>query len=505
MRKVFTILLLAFLPLAAWADGMVVPTIAYPAQVTIPDQRALICFSNNTERLVIETRFTGAGTNFAWVIPFPNPPVIEEATTGLFPTLQYIFRPEIVHDVPGYYLGILLVLGFACGFWRAARSVWHAFLLAILILFAALILLPTLAAGKKKSTSSSSLSDAVSILDRKLVGIFETTTIASREPKALEHWLHENGFLLPTNSEPVIASYVKEGWVFVAAKVRRDDATPDTNTPHPLSFTFKTDRPVYPMRLTGLNNPSLTVGLYVFGNARFTAPRFQVESCTRPYIVHPLLHQWVGTPATATKLTATYLTATLSAADMREDVWLGQLPFLMEQKNRAFSRHGALTTALNWGTGFFAIGLLIIFLWFYVGETRHRKASGLLVKFTLISLAVIGLVYLTLPKIEVKVSRGWPWDWKEKQITLQYDFKDWDQMPASKIRAGFRDMINSPTNAVIRGLKNWDNPFQGGQIHEEDSPGNYLLRETNHQLQFVTFNADGGEEVLEVINLPPEH
>lgn len=61
MRRVIPFLLLLLLPLAAWADGMVIPTVAYPAKVTIPDQQALICFSNGVERLVIETRFTGAG------------------------------------------------------------------------------------------------------------------------------------------------------------------------------------------------------------------------------------------------------------------------------------------------------------------------------------------------------------------------------------------------------------------------------------------------------------
>jgi hypothetical protein len=111
VQRIFSFLLLLFLPLAALADGMVIPTIAYPAKITIPDQRALICFSNGTERLVIETRFTGAGTNFAWVVPLPGQPVIEEATTGLFTTLQYLVparnypqcSPVLVRDISNYW------------------------------------------------------------------------------------------------------------------------------------------------------------------------------------------------------------------------------------------------------------------------------------------------------------------------------------------------------------------------------------------------------------------
>ena len=290
-------MLLLFLPLAALADGMVIPTVAFPAKITIPDQRALICYTNGTERLVIETRFTGAGTNFAWVVPLPSQPVIEEATTGLFPTLQYLFRPEIVHDVPRYYIGILFALGFAYLIRLAAKSVSNAFTIAVVLLLLvilAALLLPALSAAKTAGMSSETSSQTVSILDRKLVGIFETTTITSHDAKALQTWLSENGFAVPTNAEPVIASYVKDGWVFVATKVRRDKPDNETSTPHPLSFTFKTDKPVYPMRLTGVDNGPLSVELYVFGPSRAKASHFKVESCTRPNIAHPLLHKWVG-------------------------------------------------------------------------------------------------------------------------------------------------------------------------------------------------------------------
>jgi len=105
------LLTLLFLPLGVWADGMVFPTIAYPARVTIPDQQAALSFSNGVERLVIETRFAGAGSNFAWVVPLPSQPVIEAATPGFFPTLRFLCRPEVLHEVPRYFAGILALIG----------------------------------------------------------------------------------------------------------------------------------------------------------------------------------------------------------------------------------------------------------------------------------------------------------------------------------------------------------------------------------------------------------
>ncbi len=482
---------------------MVVPTIAYPAKVTIPDQRALICLSNGTERLVIETRFTGAGTNFAWVVPLPSQPVIEDATTGLFPTLQYLFQPEIVHEVPHYYVGILLALGIVYLLRRAAKSVWHAFETALVLLFLILILaavlLPGLSAAKRAGISSETTSQAVSILDRRLVGIFETTTITSRDPKALENWLRENGFAVSTNAEPIIASYIKDGWVFVATKIRRDDAKPDTSTPHPLSFMFKTDKPVYPMRLTGLNSQSLSVDLYVFSNARATAPHFKVERCTRPNIVHPLLHQW-----TTGLLVATKLAATLSPADMRNDVWLDQTPYFFEQKSRLFSQQGALTTALNWGAELFAAGLFMVCILAFAGKTHKTKLPRRIGNVALASIVLVGLVYLSLPKIEVKLVKGRIY-WRDQELILHFTLGDLRPKTVGEVRTGFQEMISNPTNAQEYGMQNWDNPFVGGQFHEEDSPGNYLLRETNNQLQIVTFNRDGAEEVQDTLDLPLRH
>ncbi len=529
MKRIILSLLLFCLPIAVLADGMVIPTIAFPAQVTIPDQRALICFSNGTERLVIETRFTGEGTNFAWVMPLPSQPVIEEATTGLFPTLQYLFRPEIVHDVPRYYIGILLVLGIVYMLWRSSQSVWNGFVAAFLILLVlvlAAMLLPALSVATKAGMSSATLAETVSVLDRKLVGIFETTTISSHDPKALVNWLHEGGFSLSTNAGPVVASYVKDGWVFVATKIRRDDAKLDTSTPHPLSFTFKTDKPVYPMRLTGVDNDRLNVELYVFGPARADALHFKAERCTRPNypepppndywswnwlrwspetpnIVHPLLRKWViGSPV------ATKLIATLSHSEMRQDVWLDWISF-SEKKNHLFSQAGALTIALNWAAGVFAAGLMCI------GIVRFaRKKSNYLRGFrnvTVGSVSLAGLVYLCLPKIEVRLEKVSP-GIQEASLFQFYEYlMDTNPVTRAEISVQAKHLLNNPTNDVEWGhfagrLQNLDNYLLGGRIREEDSPGNFSLRESGDQLEFITYDAQGAEHIEKwTWDLRPQH
>jgi hypothetical protein len=524
MKRILITFLLFCLPLAVWADGMVIPTIAYPAKVTIPDQRALIHFTNGVERLVIETRFTGAGTNFAWVVPFPNQPVIEEATTGLFPTLQYIFRPQIIHNVPRYYLGILITMGLIYLFRLLIKYTSIGFITFIIFLFMVLAatLLPALAPAGKRGMSSTIPDQTVSVLDHKLVGIFETTTIASHDAKALQTWLSENGFAVPTNAEPVIASYVKDGWVFVAAKIRRDTPENETSTPHPLSFTFKTDKPVYPMRLTGVDNDRLSVELYVFGPARAEAPHFKVERCTRPNypelppndfwswnwsswspetpnIVHPLLRTWVGGAPVATKLVAT-----LSPAEMRRDVWLDWTAF-SEKKNHLFSPSGALTSGLNWGSWLLVGGLLAIWGFRFFSEMNHRKClrwAGIVI---VSSLGLAGLIYLSLPKIKVRLEKV---RFGQDQLNLfsLYEYMlDTNSLTRGEISAEAKRLLSNPTNDVdwvnwsrSQGWKSWDNHLIGGQIREEDSPGNFTLRETGNRIEFITYDGQGAEHVQDL-------
>ncbi|MGH7952086.1 MAG: DUF2330 domain-containing protein [Limisphaerales bacterium] len=558
MRRLLSFLLF-LLPLSAFADGMVFPTVAFPAKIKIPDQQALIHFTNGTERLVIETHFVGAGTNFAWVVPLPSEPVIEKASAGLFPTLDYIFRPEIIHDVPKHYAAILaltwllyllffvrptgrmnlldvtacilvvigvvvsnfessglglaildsilfvdlMVVTILIRFWKRFNIFTNAILIALLAIQFSLVL-PTLTAARAKSMSTSSSAENVSILNRQIVGIFETTTIASHDPKALQTWLQESGFVVSTNSNSAIENYVKENWIFVAVKIRRDRTDAETSAPQPLSFTFKTEKAVYPMQLTGTDNRPLKVELFVFGQTKAEAAHFKVASCVRPtyppssdywsyrmpdqlQIVHPLLQKWVkGSPV------VTKLVGTLTPEQMRDDVQLNWTVF-SEKRERLFSHTGAWIEALNWGTGFFAAGLCVTFI---CARRRKDSQENLLKSIgipAILGIALTGAVYLALPKTDVRLIKGFYSDMRNSQLELEIALRDSDSVELDKIRAETTSLLAAPTNDLE--WTDWTNYFLGGRIHEEDSPGNYIFRETNGHLEFVTFDANGAEQV----------
>jgi len=106
----------------AWADGKAFPPVAVSTEVTMPDQRALLVWSNGVERLAIETRIVGEGTNFAWVVPLPSAPKVEAATVGLFPTLAWLTPPKVVNETEPGWWWTWSASGVACLFLRVRRK-----------------------------------------------------------------------------------------------------------------------------------------------------------------------------------------------------------------------------------------------------------------------------------------------------------------------------------------------------------------------------------------------
>ncbi|HNQ89717.1 MAG TPA: DUF2330 domain-containing protein [Verrucomicrobiota bacterium] len=517
---------------AGRADGKFFPPVALPAAVSIPDQRALIAYSNGIERLVIETRFSSAASNLAWVVPLPARPVIEEATTGLFPTLDWLFRPRIVDRPTRSYLAVLFfgaaaflaltvrrtgrlttsdalacaVMGLSVAASGSGAAIPALAVFAVLlitthclrrgeaaaaigllgasIVFASM-LLPALGTAKAKAGGRGQ-QPGVSVLDRQWVGAFETTTVASPDPKALCDWLARNGFSVPTNATPVIGDYARQGWVFVAAKIRRDTALA-TNSVHPLSFTFPTPKAVYPLRLTGVDSGDIDVDLYVFGDRRAEAAGFEVKHCTtlgypefKGYwkysgagldVLHPLLRTWVS-PATV----ATKLSARLKPDDLTRDVELEWMPF-KKAETVAYSHRGALDTSLNRLLPVLIALVLTGTAWRRWGPTRLRAHTVPVVAVaSALALLLAVLQWSSLPKVDVRRVRHPFINTRHAGFELFYALDAFNIRQDQEIqtaRKRLQDLLLSTNLPTL----NRTNLLLGGRIREEDSPGNYRLVE----------------------------
>jgi hypothetical protein len=417
MKPAIIILLLLLTIPAAMGDGAFIPATA-TAKVTIPDQRALIHFADGVQTLVIDTSLTSSETNLAWIVPLPSPPELEATTRGLFTTLAMITAPRIFHDQSHGWIAIAVLFGslaFVVGsFIRGhPRRVEIGVLFLFLWLLAGL-LLPALATAKGGGGGNLSGS-AIEILKRETVGSYDTVTIKGSEGAGLINWLSEHGFETPKAHFPIIEQYARAGWVFVAARVTTAQ-NGEAHRVHPVAFRFPTERAVYPLKLTAVNNGDCAFELFVFGAQRAEIPGWKVERCGRLVqrdfgnssvlpkdglaMAHPELIRLAGSSSVGTKLSAT-----LTPKQMAEDAYVEWQSF-REKYPLVFSWHGARKLSINvlvCGAIAFAAGCYLFggFKRFNILNGRRVWLGGL----SLVLATSVGLLIFT-PKVKVTSTRG---------------------------------------------------------------------------------------------------
>jgi hypothetical protein len=502
---------------AAYGDGCFIPPTAF-AKVEIPDQRALIHFDKGMETLVIDTSFKGEGTNFAWIVPVPSAPKVETTTTGLFPTLETIFQPQIIHYIPPYYWWAICVGAFLFSILRKLRR--RESVAGVLIgWFCALLLAGLLLPALATAGASALATGAVKVVERKRIGIYDTAVLSSRDGVALLDWLGKNGFVTPTNVIPAIQEYAQEGWFFVASKIRLDKFLSEPAKPTPLALTFKTERPVYPLRLTGIGNETCRIDLYVFGPERAEIPDFAVERCATPHyprtndigsfywglgqlrIRHPGLRNLVDQSPVATKLTAR-----LNSQQMKKDAYIAWSPF--EEKRLTFySEHGAAALATNLAVAILIVALLILY-WFARGEGANApRVFRRCVMAVSVSVLFWIAIYQLVPKIPVFVQKraalmnsqlhqnipiALELAAEEKGSNFTPDIA-WvrAQLGESSI---FRSKLGQTVDFLHDTHSQGQTNFFNGQLwHEEDSPGNCTVRQTAEGIEYVWYDIDGAE------------
>jgi hypothetical protein len=494
MRRLGQLLtLIAMLTLArlAGADGKVF-THAAPAE--IPSQSALIAYDGKVQTLAIETRFVAEGKDFAWVVPLPAVPEIEPGTPGMFASLRAMFLPDIISstNTPVSLMVVLLIL-LVLGVWGTllgAGPIWRIILYftAGLSVFGSCLLLPALGVAR-----SAVGGDAVEVVDRTVIGEFELETVRSADADALSEWLRARGFAVPDSARKAVHAYVKDGWVFVAVKLRREFAGADLTAPTPLVFRFPSRSCIYPMRLTGAGaSAPLDVELYVFADRAATARGFKsvrhstvvvVEDDDHPppsensaiRVSHRRVRELVGGSTHAT-----LLRATLRPAQMASDVII-DLGERREHGSVAIGRsalyHAAVCGGLIVSS---AVGTYYLFRRARPG--RAHRPWVFVRNSALVGAAVAILVSAALPSVQ-EVRGG------------RFEF-----MNATRVRyqleAIIDDIPEDATDAQIGAMMLQaaaaDRPNLRLPKHE-DSPGNFTVRRVDGGFEVSVYTWRGQE------------
>lgn len=489
----------------ARADGKVF-THAGPAE--IPSQSALIAFDGKVETLAIETRFVAEGRDFAWVVPLPAVPEIEHGTPGMFASLRAMFLPDIISstNTPATLLVVLLFL-LVLGVWGTllgAGLTWRIILyyVAGLSVFGSCLLLPSLGVARGPAGG-----DTVEVVDRKVIGEFELETVRSADADALSEWLRARGFAVPESAREAVHAYVKDGWVFVAVKLRREFEKADLTAPTPLVFRFPSRSCIYPMRLTGAGaSTPLDVELYVFADRAATARGFTsvrhstvvvVEDDDHPppseksaiRVSHRRVRELVGGSTHAT-----LLRATLRPDRMTTDVMI-DLAERRQQGGVAIGRSLLYHVAVCGG--------LIVSSAVGMYDLRRRARPGrvyrpwVLVRNSALAGAAAGLLVLAVLPSVPEVRGGWDEFMRAYRVRYQLDAIV-DDIPEDASDAQIGAMM---LKAAAEERPNLRLPKQ------EDSPGNFTVRRVDGGFDVSVYSWRGQERTERVVprprSLPP--
>jgi len=135
---------------------------------------------------------------------------------------------------------------------------------------------PDLAGSAAESAESAD--DGVEVLDHRIVGDYEITTVTATDGRRLVEWLRTNGYRVVDGMVPFIDLYLGQGLNFVAAKLV---AGADTSGIKPLKMVYDSPTPMVPLRMTSIAAvPEMGVKVFLLGDARYTStsvPELEVD------------------------------------------------------------------------------------------------------------------------------------------------------------------------------------------------------------------------------------
>jgi len=279
----FTLIIVSIVSFSSFclADGCFIPE-AKKKIPSIPIQRAIVKYQNGIETLIVQSTLNGEGHSFGWIIPVPAEPYkFEKISTGLLKTLSLQLQPKI-HQVERSMkvLGIkaidifVIFMALTCLFliWGYSKTSVGF----IMLMFFAFFAIPNFATYNAGHGSISIVDPYVDIKSRQIVGSYEIQVLKAHDSYELNRWLEKNGLsAFPKHADRIVNDYIANNWLFAVAKL---NSTEDgIATPHPILLEFKSDRAVYPMKLTALSESILYIELFVVSESGLTPINYKIS------------------------------------------------------------------------------------------------------------------------------------------------------------------------------------------------------------------------------------
>jgi hypothetical protein len=243
MMKTFLAGLMSVLAMVAASDRALAcgGCFAPPADTSVVTGHRM-AFAVSAERTVLWDQFEyeGSPEDFSWVLPVAPGAVLEASTDAWFESLEALTQTQVTAPT----LLCATRGGGGCALGGAESGL---------------------------SASSGFIDEGgVRVLHRGTVGPYDTVTLRSTGGDALTTWLRDNGYLIPTDIEPIIAAYVTEGADFIALKLSPGQGIQQMT---PVRVVTPGGDPILPLRMVAAGTGAFVdIVLYILGEGRFVMP-----------------------------------------------------------------------------------------------------------------------------------------------------------------------------------------------------------------------------------------
>ncbi|WP_044986311.1 DUF2330 domain-containing protein [Sorangium cellulosum] len=215
---------------------------APPTETTVVNaHRMVLSVSPVQSVLWDQIQYSGDPREFAWVLPVKPGATIEVGSDAWFETLDAATSVRIT--APNSFCASS---GGGCGTLASADS--------------------------EGGVAGAFGNDQVTVLHRGTVGPYETVTLTTDTPGALNTWLERNGFGVDESTQPVIDAYVEEQFDFIALKLQPGK---DVKEMKPVRVVMPGANATLPLRMvaagTGAN---VAITLFTISEARLAPEGF---------------------------------------------------------------------------------------------------------------------------------------------------------------------------------------------------------------------------------------
>lgn len=119
----------------------------------------------------------------------------------------------------------------------------------------------------------------VTVIAQEVVGPYETVQLEAEDPQALNDWLANHGYDIPSDVQPIITSYVNEGFGFLALRLVPGQGI---DSMKPVRITSQGAAATLPLRMVAAGTGALTpISLWVLAEGRYepvNMPSFTITS-----------------------------------------------------------------------------------------------------------------------------------------------------------------------------------------------------------------------------------